>query len=152
MGQFRPLFVYFRLFYVSQFKRNLIKVTMVCLGFEPVAAEWKAQTNPKSLLSLYFFVSLLLLLSPSMFMFSLSVPLYLPIYCVFCSGPLSLFVHFPVFYYIMFLSSSLRVLVNFSWASVAQKKEIFQLSGRRFHGVAGLQPPSQRRKSGPTYL
>ena len=96
---------------------------MVCLGFEPVAAEWKAQTNPKSLLSLYFFVSLLLLLSPSMFMFSLSVPLYLPIYCVFCSGPLSLFVHFPVFYYIMFLSSSLRVLVNFSWASVAQKKK-----------------------------
>ena len=48
MGHSRPLFVYFRFFYTSQFKYNLIKAYMVCLGFEPGAAEWKVQTNPLS--------------------------------------------------------------------------------------------------------
>ena len=46
MGLSRPLFVYFRLFYMSQFKYNLIKAQMVCLGFKPGAAGWKAQMNP----------------------------------------------------------------------------------------------------------
>ena len=42
--------VYFRLFNMSQlkFKFKLIKALMVCLGFEPKVAEWKAQTNPLS--------------------------------------------------------------------------------------------------------
>ena len=39
---------YFRIFYMSQFKYNLIKAQMVFLGFEPRAAKWKAQTNPLS--------------------------------------------------------------------------------------------------------
>ena len=35
MGQSRALFVYFRLFNISQFKFKLIKAWTVCLGFEP---------------------------------------------------------------------------------------------------------------------
>ena len=42
MGQSRPLSVYFRLFYMTQIKYNLLKAWMVCLGLEPGAAEWKA--------------------------------------------------------------------------------------------------------------
>ena len=42
MGQFRPLFVYFRLFYMTQIKYKLIKALMVCMGLEPRAAGWKA--------------------------------------------------------------------------------------------------------------
>ena len=37
--------VYFRLFIMPQFKFKLIKVYMVCFGFEPRAAGWKAQTS-----------------------------------------------------------------------------------------------------------
>ena len=42
--------VYFRLFNMLQlkFKFKLIKVYMVCLGFEPGVAGWKARTNPLS--------------------------------------------------------------------------------------------------------
>ena len=43
--------VYFRLFNTLQFKFNkfkLKKAQMVCLGFEPGAAGWKARTNPLS--------------------------------------------------------------------------------------------------------
>ena len=36
-----PLFVYFRLFYMTQIKFKLIKMLMVCLGLEPRAAGWK---------------------------------------------------------------------------------------------------------------
>ena len=36
------------IFHPTQFKYKLIKVQMVCLGLEPRAAEWKAQTNPLS--------------------------------------------------------------------------------------------------------
>ena len=35
MGQSRSLFVYFRLFYMTQIKYKLIKALMVCLGLEP---------------------------------------------------------------------------------------------------------------------
>ena len=42
MGQSRPLFVYFRLFYMTQIKNKLIKALMECLGLEPVVAGWKA--------------------------------------------------------------------------------------------------------------
>ena len=48
MGQCWPLFVYFCLFNISQFKFKLTKAWMVCLGFEPWAVKWKAQTNPLS--------------------------------------------------------------------------------------------------------
>ena len=48
MGQSRPLVVYFRLFQMIQFKYQLIKVKMLCLGLKPGAAGWKAQTNPLS--------------------------------------------------------------------------------------------------------
>ena len=48
MGQSWPLFVYYCLFYVTQIKHELIKALMVCLGLEPGAAGWKAQTNPLS--------------------------------------------------------------------------------------------------------
>ena len=45
-----PIFLFIFVFstYMSQFKYYLIKASMVCLGFEPGAAEWKAQTNPVS--------------------------------------------------------------------------------------------------------
>ena len=46
MGQSLPLFVNFRLFYLTQIKYQLIKALMVCLGLEPEAAGWKVQTNP----------------------------------------------------------------------------------------------------------
>ena len=51
MGLSRPLFrFYFRPFNTSQFKFKfkLKKVLMVCLGFEPGVAGWKARTNPLS--------------------------------------------------------------------------------------------------------
>ena len=48
MGQSQPLFVYIRLFYMTQIKYKLIKALIVCLGHEPGAAEWKVQTNPLS--------------------------------------------------------------------------------------------------------
>ena len=48
MGQSRSLFVYFRLFYMTQVNYKLIKVLMVCLGLEPGTARWKALTNPLS--------------------------------------------------------------------------------------------------------
>ena len=32
--------MFFRVFYMTQFKYKLINVLMVCLGFEPGAAEW----------------------------------------------------------------------------------------------------------------
>ena len=48
MGQSRPLFVYFHLFYMTQIKYKSIKAYMVCLGLEPGAAEWQAQINPLS--------------------------------------------------------------------------------------------------------
>ena len=38
--------VYFRFFNMSQFRFKLIKANVLCLGFEPKAAGWKAQTNP----------------------------------------------------------------------------------------------------------
>ena len=38
--------VYFHLYHMSHIK--LIKAQMVCLGFEPGVAGWKAQTNPLS--------------------------------------------------------------------------------------------------------
>ena len=38
----RPLFAYFRLFYMTQIKYKLIKSLMVCLGLEPGEAERKA--------------------------------------------------------------------------------------------------------------
>ena len=41
MGQSRPLFVYFRLFYMTQIKYKLIKALMVRSGLEPRAAGWK---------------------------------------------------------------------------------------------------------------
>ena len=43
MGQSRPLLVYFRLFYMTQFKfkYKLIKALIVCLGLEPGVAGWK---------------------------------------------------------------------------------------------------------------
>ena len=41
MGQSRPLFLYFRLFYMTQIKYKLIKALMVCVGLKPGAAEWK---------------------------------------------------------------------------------------------------------------
>ena len=47
MDQNRPLFVYFRLFHITQFNK-LMKALIVCLGLEPGAAGWKAQTNPQS--------------------------------------------------------------------------------------------------------
>ena len=47
MGQSRPLFVYFRLFHITQFKK-LMKAQIVCLGLKPGAAGWKGQTNPRS--------------------------------------------------------------------------------------------------------
>ena len=36
----------FVFFHMTQFIYKLIKVSMVCLGLEPRAAGWKAQTNP----------------------------------------------------------------------------------------------------------
>ena len=48
MGQSRPLFVYFHLFHMTQFKYKLIKALMVCLGLEPGVAGWKVQVNPLS--------------------------------------------------------------------------------------------------------
>ena len=151
MGQFRPLFVYFRLFYVSQFKRNLIKVTMVCLGFEPVAAEWKAQTNPISFIFILFCLSLVTIVAFNVHVLSLcpSLPTYL--LCLLFWSSLSLCAFSCLLlHYVSFLFSSSPG--QFFLGLSCTKKEIFQLSGRRFHGVAGLQPPSQRRKSGPTYL
>ena len=54
MGQIRPLFVYFRSFHNA--KTNIAqislpindKASLVCLGLEPGAAEWKMQSNPRS--------------------------------------------------------------------------------------------------------
>ena len=43
MGQFRPLFVYFCLFYMTQIKNKLIKA-----GLEPKMAVRKSQMNPLS--------------------------------------------------------------------------------------------------------
>ena len=43
-----PFSVYFCLFYTLQFKFKLKKAYVVCLGFEPGAAGWKARTNPLS--------------------------------------------------------------------------------------------------------
>ena len=43
----RPLFVYFRLFHITQLN-ELMKTKMVCLGLEPGAAGRKAQMNPLS--------------------------------------------------------------------------------------------------------
>ena len=43
-----PLFVYFRLFHMTQFKYKLIKAEIVCFGLKPRAAGWKSQTNPLS--------------------------------------------------------------------------------------------------------
>ena len=40
-------FVYFRLFYITQFYK-LMKEQMVCLGLKPGVAGWKAQTTPLS--------------------------------------------------------------------------------------------------------
>ena len=37
-GPIPASFCFYRLFYMSQFKYNLIKVSMVCLGFVPRAA------------------------------------------------------------------------------------------------------------------
>ena len=48
MGQTRPLFVYFRLFHMTQIIHKLIKVKMECLGLELSVAEWKLQTNALS--------------------------------------------------------------------------------------------------------
>ena len=39
---------YYRLFYITRCKYKLMKAQLVCLGFEPGAAGWKAQTNPLS--------------------------------------------------------------------------------------------------------
>ena len=47
MGQYGPLFVYFRLFDITQFNK-LMKQKIACLGLEPRVAGWKAQTNPLS--------------------------------------------------------------------------------------------------------
>ena len=47
MGQSRPLLFIFVLF-LLQFQYKLKKVQMVCLGFEPGAAGWQAQTKPRS--------------------------------------------------------------------------------------------------------
>ena len=44
IGQSLPLFVYFRLFHMTQ----LIKALMVCMGLQPGAAGLKAQTKPLS--------------------------------------------------------------------------------------------------------
>ena len=46
MGQSRPLFVYFRHFLITI--SIIEKAQMVCLGFEPGAAGWQAQTKPRS--------------------------------------------------------------------------------------------------------
>ena len=48
MCQSRPLFVYLRLFFMTEIKYRLINVLMVCLGLKPGAAGWKAQTNALS--------------------------------------------------------------------------------------------------------
>ena len=48
MGQSRPIFVYFRLFFMTQIKYKLKKVLMVRLGINPGAAGWKARTSPLS--------------------------------------------------------------------------------------------------------
>ena len=42
MGQSRPLFVYFRLFYMTQIKYKLIKALMACLGLEPTELWWRS--------------------------------------------------------------------------------------------------------------
>ena len=42
-----PLFVYFRLYHITLFNK-LMKALIMCLGLEPGAAGWKAQTNPLS--------------------------------------------------------------------------------------------------------
>ena len=47
MGQSRPLFVYFHSFLVT-ISIQIEKAQMVCLGFEPGAAGWQAQTKPQS--------------------------------------------------------------------------------------------------------
>ena len=48
MGQFWAIFVYFRLFYLTQFKYKWIKTLIGCLRLKPGAAGWKAQPNPLS--------------------------------------------------------------------------------------------------------
>ena len=48
MGQSRPLLAYFHSFHTANIAQKLymIKALMVCLGLEPGAGEWSAQTNP----------------------------------------------------------------------------------------------------------
>ena len=50
MDKSRPLFVYFRPFLITItiIYRKSKKAQMVCLGFKPKAAEWQAQTKPRS--------------------------------------------------------------------------------------------------------
>ena len=47
MGQSRPLFVYFRLFYMSQFKYNLKNRGWCAWESNPGGGAWKAQMNPR---------------------------------------------------------------------------------------------------------
>ena len=48
MGQSRPLFVYFRLFHITQIKHKLLKALVVWLGLKPGVAGWKVLSNPLS--------------------------------------------------------------------------------------------------------
>ena len=50
MGQTSLFFVYFRFFFMTQINYKLIKVLLVCLGFESGVAGWKAYTNALSYL------------------------------------------------------------------------------------------------------
>ena len=42
------LFLFIFVLFLLKFQLKLKKVQMVCLGFEPRAAEWQAQTKPRS--------------------------------------------------------------------------------------------------------
>ena len=48
MDQSCPLFVYFSPSLLTISTIQIEKAYMVCLGFEPAAAEWRAQTKPLS--------------------------------------------------------------------------------------------------------
>ena len=48
MDQSRPLFVYFRPFLVTISIKQIEKVQIVCMRFEPEAAGWQVQMKPRS--------------------------------------------------------------------------------------------------------
>ena len=66
-------FVYFCLFHMTQFKYKLIIALMVCLGLEPRAIRWKAQTNTLSYGGTHLFLILFFLIFLYWFVCSLSL-------------------------------------------------------------------------------